>query len=89
MTSARTPAGHHAVPSRDERTGHRPLRRRLDPRARARQIAAVTAVVTALAAQGADEVEESQELVSGWNDRSHAVRAPLHAAPGAWRSFAG
>jgi len=55
----------------------------------ARQIAAVTAVVTALAAQGADEVEESQELVSGWNDRSHAVRAPLHAAPGAWRSFAG
>lgn len=55
----------------------------------ARQIAAVTAVVTALAAQGADEIEESQELVSGWNDRSHAVRAPLHAAPGAWRSFAG
>jgi hypothetical protein len=54
-----------------------------------REIAAVTAVVTALAAQAGDATEESPQLVSGWNDRSNAVRAPLHPAPGAWRSFSG
>ena len=54
-----------------------------------REIAAVTAVVTALAARSDDAPEESAELVSGWNDRSNAVRAPLHPGPGAWRSFSG
>lgn len=55
----------------------------------ARQIAAVTAVVTALAAQTHSEPEVPVEPSGGWSDRAAAVRAPHHAAPGAWRSFAG
>ncbi|QHC67264.1 acyl-CoA carboxylase subunit epsilon [Rathayibacter sp. VKM Ac-2759] len=55
----------------------------------ARQIAAVTAVVTALAAQAPARQEPSEVVAGGWNDRASAVRAPLAPAPGAWRSFSG
>lgn len=55
----------------------------------ARQIAAVTAVVTALAAQAPSLPEVPTEVSGGWSDRAAAVRRPLHPAPGAWRSFAG
>lgn len=55
----------------------------------AREIAAVTAVVTALAARTQSRPEVPVEPSGGWNDRAAAVRSPLHAAPGAWRSFAG
>lgn len=55
----------------------------------ARQIAAVTAVVTALAAQASAPQEPSEAVSGGWNARSSAVRAPLAPAPGAWRSFSG
>ncbi|WP_165759528.1 acyl-CoA carboxylase epsilon subunit [Rathayibacter oskolensis] len=53
----------------------------------ARQIAAVTAVVAALASRTSARQEPSQEVTGGWNARSGAVRAALHPAPGAWRSF--
>ncbi|NRD08249.1 acyl-CoA carboxylase subunit epsilon [Rathayibacter agropyri] len=54
-----------------------------------RQIAAVTAVVTALATQAPTEPEAPKELSGGWNDRATAARSPLRPAPGAWRSFSG
>lgn len=55
----------------------------------AREIAAVTAVVTALAARATPRPEATHELAGGWNDRESIARAPLHPAPGAWRSFSG
>ncbi|NRG39997.1 acyl-CoA carboxylase subunit epsilon [Rathayibacter sp. VKM Ac-2835] len=55
----------------------------------AREIAAVTAVVTALAAQSHPVAEVPVMPSGGWSDRVAAVRAPLQPAPGAWRSFSG
>ncbi|PPI25603.1 MULTISPECIES: acyl-CoA carboxylase subunit epsilon [unclassified Rathayibacter] len=55
----------------------------------AAEIAAVTAVVTALTSRTEPEPETPQELSGGWNDRTAAVRRPLRPAPGAWRSFSG
>lgn len=55
----------------------------------ARQIAAVTAVVTALANRAPAQPEVPVEASGGWSDRASAVRARLHPAPGAWRSFSG
>ncbi|ROQ51936.1 acyl-CoA carboxylase epsilon subunit-like protein [Rathayibacter sp. PhB152] len=55
----------------------------------AREIAAVTAVVTALAAQSHPVAEVPVVPSGGWSDRAAAVRAPLQPAPGAWRSFSG
>lgn len=55
----------------------------------ARQIAAVTAVVTALAAQASARREPSEVADGGWGARASAVRAPLVPGPGAWRSFSG
>ncbi|MBF4461872.1 MULTISPECIES: acyl-CoA carboxylase epsilon subunit [unclassified Rathayibacter] len=53
----------------------------------ARQLAAVTAVVSAVVAHGEPASEAPPEPHGGWNDRAAAVRSPLHPAPGAWRSF--
>jgi len=55
----------------------------------AREIAAVTAVVTALAAQSHPVAEVPVVPSGGWSDRAAAVRSPLRPAPGAWRSFSG
>ncbi|AZZ55811.1 acyl-CoA carboxylase subunit epsilon [Rathayibacter iranicus] len=55
----------------------------------ARQIAAITAVVTAIASQAPAEPEAPHELSGGWNDRATAARTSLRPAPGAWRSFSG
>jgi glutamine synthetase len=55
----------------------------------ARQIAAVTAVVTALSSRTAAEPETPVVLSGGWNDRAAVVRTPLRPAAGAWRSFSG
>ncbi|QHC70887.1 acyl-CoA carboxylase subunit epsilon [Rathayibacter sp. VKM Ac-2801] len=55
----------------------------------AAEIAAVTAVVTALTSRTEAEPETPRELSGGWSDRAAAVRRPLRPAPGAWRSFSG
>ncbi|AZZ49361.1 acyl-CoA dehydrogenase [Rathayibacter rathayi] len=55
----------------------------------AAEIAAVTAVVTAVASRSETEPETPREFSGGWNDRAGAVRSPLRPALGAWRSFSG
>ncbi|KZX20823.1 acyl-CoA carboxylase subunit epsilon [Rathayibacter tanaceti] len=55
----------------------------------ARQIAAITAVVTALASRTSTEPGTPREPSGGWNDRASALRSPLRPAAGAWRSFSG
>lgn len=56
----------------------------------AAELAALTAVVTALAEELSDDalltVERGQ---SAWQRSQRAVRHPLLPGPGAWRSFSG
>jgi hypothetical protein len=48
----------------------------------------LAALVAVLAARGTGSDETPPQVVSGWVDRSHGVRQPLHAAPGGWRRSA-
>lgn len=53
------------------------------------ELAAVTAVLAHALEEASAEQEQRGPVQSAW-DRSRAtLRAPLHAGPGAWRSFSG
>ena len=55
------------------------------------ELAAVTAVLTALEAEAAAQVRTTPRppLASGWSARSARLRRPLDRGPGRWRSFSG
>jgi hypothetical protein len=55
------------------------------------ELAAVTAVLTALEAEAAAEVRTTPRPApaSGWSARSARLRRPLDRGPGHWRSFSG
>lgn len=63
----------------------RPVLRVVNPDATPEEIAALTAVFAALSASGG---AEATRPVSGWTDRSRALRRPLPHGPGAWRASA-
>jgi hypothetical protein len=58
----------------------------------AEETAAVTVVLTALAAAGTQAPAANQDSAanqaSAWRSRERLLRAPLHPAPGAWRASA-
>jgi hypothetical protein len=49
----------------------------------AEELAALVAVLAARSGGGEDT--PAARSVSGWAERSRAVRVPLHAAPGGWK----
>jgi acyl-CoA carboxylase epsilon subunit len=51
------------------------------------EVAALTAVVVALSAGGAEKSAEPK-APSRWSDRGAMMRAPLRHGPGAWRAAA-
>jgi len=55
------------------------------------EIAAVTAVLTALAAeqQAATRATRSSASTDAWARSQRGLREPLHPGDGAWRSFSG
>ena len=54
------------------------------------ELAAVRAVLARTLEEAAAEHEQATEpMPSAWDRSRVALRAPLHPAPGAWRSFAG
>ena len=57
----------------------------------AEEIAAVTAVLTAAAAEQAAAVEAARpsSTPDGWARSQRGLRAPIQPGPGAWRSFGG
>jgi acyl-CoA carboxylase epsilon subunit len=50
----------------------------------AEDIAAVSAILSAVAADGG--ADEPVRQVGGWSDLSRRLRRPLSAGPGAWRN---
>ena len=56
----------------------------------AAELAAITAVVTALAEELSDDaLLEVGTVQSAWQRSQRALRRPLVPGPGAWRSFSG
>jgi hypothetical protein len=55
------------------------------------ELAAVTAVLTALEAEAAVEGRTTPRAasVSAWSSRSARLRRPIDRGPGRWRSFSG
>ena len=54
------------------------------------ELAAVTAVVTAMVQEASDADAESDGVApSAWQHSQRAVRAPLMPGPNAWRGFSG
>jgi hypothetical protein len=55
------------------------------------EIAAVTAVLTAAAAEQAAAAEEARPQAGpdAWERSRRQLRGPLHPGPGMWRSFSG
>ena len=55
------------------------------------EIAAVTAVLTAAAAEQAAAAEEARPQAGpdAWERSRRQLRSPLHPGPGMWRSFSG
>lgn len=53
------------------------------------EVAAVTAVLTALAAeqQAAERAARSSKTTDAWSRSQRGLREPLHPGDGAWRSF--
>jgi hypothetical protein len=54
----------------------------------AEETAAVTVVLTALAATAVSGVAAADRPPSTWTDRAALLRAPVRPAPGAWRASA-
>jgi hypothetical protein len=54
--------------------------------ATAEEVAALTAVLQAMAAAGAAADEGESRPRSEWSSPARRLRAPLTAAPGAWRA---
>ena len=85
-------SGRHAAD--DERAAHEadgPLLRVVAGSPTPEELAAVTAVLTALEAEAAAQVRTTPRppLASGWSARSARLRRPLDRGPGRWRSFSG
>lgn len=55
----------------------------------AAELAALTAVITALVEEQGDRDADVARSVSGWDRSRRAVRSPLYPGLGAWRGFTG
>lgn len=53
------------------------------------ELAAITAVITGMLAEHADEDRAVLPRVSAWQRSQRSIRRPLTPGPGAWRSFSG
>jgi hypothetical protein len=68
-------------------TGVRPALRIVAGNPTEEELAAVTVVLSALAARPVAEPTPVQPA-GGWADPAHRVRVPLHPGPGAWQASA-
>jgi hypothetical protein len=85
-------SGRHAADADGTASGpERPLLRVVGGSPSPEELAAVTAVLTALEAEAATARATTPRSAtpSGWSSRSARLRAPLDRGPGRWRSFSG
>jgi hypothetical protein len=85
---------HAAADDDDDRSGQEPeeaLLRVVSGSPSPEELAAVTAVLTALEAEArADRVTVPRSAApSGWSSRAARLRRPVDRGPGRWRSFSG
>jgi hypothetical protein len=53
------------------------------------ELAAITAVITGMLAEIANDERAVPPMVSAWQRSQRSIRRPLTPGPGAWRSFSG
>jgi hypothetical protein len=72
----------------EDRTAHTPVLRVVSGSPTAEEVAVVTALMTAAAANGVDETPGPRVRRGGWNDPARTHRRPLIPGPNAWRAAA-